>query len=235
MSLIYLIRHGQASFGHENYDRLSELGHQQSQVLGDYFAQLGVAFDAVYAGTLERQQATARNVMARISGGDGKPPFHIRAEFNEHDTFSIIRTQAQAMIQEDASLSPALESVFTNPDSFQKIHEKAMIRWTCGHFDVPGVETWQSFTQRVQAGINKVMAENGRKKTIAIFTSGGTICSVMRMVLGLSNEITITLARSIRNTSVSLVQYNDQRLGLSFFNSSAHLELLNQPELLTYG
>ncbi|MBI4775456.1 MAG: histidine phosphatase family protein [Deltaproteobacteria bacterium] len=235
MSLIYLIRHGQASFGHENYDRLSELGRKQSQILGDYFARSGVVFDAVYAGSLQRQQATARNVMARISTGNGKPPFHIRPEFNEHDTFSIIRAQAPAMIREDASLSPAFESVFTDPRSFQKIQETAMLRWMSGMSDIPGVETWESFTRRVQSGITQVMAENGRRKSIAIFTSGGAICAVMRMVLGLSNEITITLARSIRNTSVSLVQYNDQRLGLSFFNSSAHLELHNQPELLTYG
>ena len=235
MSLIYLIRHGQASFGDENYDRLSELGRRQSRILGDYFGRLGMTFDALYSGSLERQQSTAMHVMAELPRPAGELPLQANPEFNEHDTFSIISTQAPAMIREDASLSPALESVYSDPRSFQQIQEKAMLRWISGLFDVPGVETWESFTQRVQAGITKVMAENGRGKTIAIFTSGGTICAIIRMVLGLSGDVALGLARSIRNTSVSLIQYDNDRLGLSSFNSLAHLEVLNQPELLTYG
>ena len=39
MGSIYLIRHGQASFGAENYDVLSPLGYRQSEALGDYLAR----------------------------------------------------------------------------------------------------------------------------------------------------------------------------------------------------
>jgi broad specificity phosphatase PhoE len=46
MGNIYLVRHGQASFGAENYDQLSTLGQQQSQRLGEYFAQKGIQFEA---------------------------------------------------------------------------------------------------------------------------------------------------------------------------------------------
>ena len=31
MRLLYLVRHGQASFGKRDYDALSELGHEQSR------------------------------------------------------------------------------------------------------------------------------------------------------------------------------------------------------------
>jgi broad specificity phosphatase PhoE len=31
MGQIYLVRHGQASFGSANYDQLSELGHEQAR------------------------------------------------------------------------------------------------------------------------------------------------------------------------------------------------------------
>ena len=60
MGSIYLIRHGQASFGAENYDVLSPLGYRQSEALGDYLAQLDVTFDRCLSGELERQQDTAR-------------------------------------------------------------------------------------------------------------------------------------------------------------------------------
>jgi broad specificity phosphatase PhoE len=38
MGNLYLVRHGQASFGAADYDQLSELGQRQSVRLGEYFA-----------------------------------------------------------------------------------------------------------------------------------------------------------------------------------------------------
>ena len=58
MGTLYLVRHGQASFGAQNYDMLSPLGHQQSRRLGDYFNQKGIHFEAALTGTLNRQQQT---------------------------------------------------------------------------------------------------------------------------------------------------------------------------------
>jgi broad specificity phosphatase PhoE len=52
MGNLYLVRHGQASFGAADYDNLSELGQRQSVRLGEYFAGKGLQFDAVITGTL---------------------------------------------------------------------------------------------------------------------------------------------------------------------------------------
>ena len=37
MSELHLVRHAQASFGSDNYDQLSDLGHRQSRLLGGHF------------------------------------------------------------------------------------------------------------------------------------------------------------------------------------------------------
>ena len=66
MSLIYLVRHGQASFGAEDYDRLSELGQRQSRWLGEYFAERGLRFSRVLTGTLARQRDTATAILAAM-------------------------------------------------------------------------------------------------------------------------------------------------------------------------
>ena len=58
MGTLYLVRHGQASFGADDYDVLSPLGHQQSRRLGEYFKQKGVHFEAALTGTLNRQVQT---------------------------------------------------------------------------------------------------------------------------------------------------------------------------------
>ncbi|HEX5612745.1 MAG TPA: phosphoglycerate mutase family protein, partial [Burkholderiales bacterium] len=47
MAELYLVRHAQASFGTEDYDRLSELGRRQARWLGEYFAERGMRFDRV--------------------------------------------------------------------------------------------------------------------------------------------------------------------------------------------
>jgi broad specificity phosphatase PhoE len=42
MGTLYLVRHGQASFGADDYDQLSELGRRQSVRLGEYLARQGL-------------------------------------------------------------------------------------------------------------------------------------------------------------------------------------------------
>ena len=56
MTVLYLIRHGQASFGAEDYDQLSELGRRQSVLLGTHLRQTQPPLDAIYAGSLRHQK-----------------------------------------------------------------------------------------------------------------------------------------------------------------------------------
>ena len=63
MSNIYLVRHGQAGT-RDAYDSLSELGHRQCQLLGEWFASQGIKFTAAYSGEMSRQQQTAQAVKA---------------------------------------------------------------------------------------------------------------------------------------------------------------------------
>ena len=203
MSDIYFIMHAQASFGDEDYDHLSELGSRQAQILGDYFARIGLKFQAIYSGEMERQISTAQTAMSLLSEDDMECKLRVASEFNEYDSASIIKSQLPDMMHEDPSISEDLRRFFTHMRSFQRIFERAVLRWISGRCDIPGVETWQAFTKRVRAGVNKVMEENRRKKRIAVFTSGGPVSAVMQMALGLSNEETIRLSLQIRNTSVS--------------------------------
>ena len=41
MGTLYLVRHGQASFGTDDYDLLSELGVRQCERLGEWFREHG--------------------------------------------------------------------------------------------------------------------------------------------------------------------------------------------------
>ncbi|MBD0234103.1 histidine phosphatase family protein, partial [Acinetobacter baumannii] len=60
MTTIYLVRHGQASFGKSNYDELSENGEAQATLLGQYFKQILKEQPYVVAGTMQRHEQTAK-------------------------------------------------------------------------------------------------------------------------------------------------------------------------------
>ncbi len=229
-----MVRHAQASFGEENYDRLSPLGIRQAQVLGQYLAHLGIKFHTVYSGSMKRQIDTAQAVMAELSEDGPDSQVRIAEEFNEFDSYSIIMSQVRDMILDDPSVDKDFSRIYTDRRSFQHLFDKAMQRWISGEGGASGVEALHSFTNRVRLGVARVMEENGRKKRVAVFTSGGAICAVMQMALDLSAAKTMQLAWQIRNTSVSTFSYGDGSLSLYSFNSVAHLERKNAPELLTY-
>ena len=60
MTTIYLIRHGQASFGAESYDQLSPNGELQAKLLGRYFEEILKEAPYVVAGSMQRHQQTAQ-------------------------------------------------------------------------------------------------------------------------------------------------------------------------------
>ncbi|MGT2494736.1 phosphoglycerate mutase family protein [Cupriavidus basilensis] len=84
MATLFLVRHGQASFGAANYDCLSDTGRQQARWLGEYFRERGIAFKRVVAGSLVRQQDTAMEILAGMGAGD--VPVEVRYAGGDHGT-----------------------------------------------------------------------------------------------------------------------------------------------------
>ncbi len=234
MTLLYFIRHGQASLASDNYDELSEIGIRQAEIMGDFLAQLGMRFDALYCGYMSRQTDTARVVLSRMFDDAAAPGMQSAPEFDEYDAHGILRSQLADVVKEDPTLGPDVPKVFTDGKSLERVFLAAMLRWTSGRFKAPGMETWEEFNDRVRRGIFRIAAENPRGRTVAVFTSGGAISSAMQIALGLSDETVMRLVLRIRNASISVFQYDGRRLSLLSFNSVAHLELRNNPELITF-
>ena len=73
MSELYLVRHAQASFGADNYDQLSDHGHQQSRWLGDYMGMRGLKFDTLLVGDMVRHHETMNGICAGMDiDGSGR-------------------------------------------------------------------------------------------------------------------------------------------------------------------
>lgn len=220
MGAIYLIRHGQASFGHDDYDRLSPLGLAQSARLGEALRAIGIAPNAIVRGTMRRHAKTA-SVCLQAMGIDVAP--HIDPGLDEYDHEDIL-----------ARLDPELATpqgiaarMMRAPDpraAFQELFAQAVQRWIEGEHDDDYRESWPAFRSRVIAALERMIATGGSGHVTLAFTSGGVISVIVGHVLGLPDASIRRLNWVIANTGVTRLIYGRQRVMLSYFNNYRHLE-----------
>ncbi|MGD2013924.1 MAG: histidine phosphatase family protein [Desulfobacterales bacterium] len=235
MSEIYFIRHGQASFGEENYDRLSALGVRQAKYLAKHLAKTGKLFDAVYQGELERQQNTAREFISHYAskGIDVVAPIVTEA-FNEYDSFTIWQALIPEMLADNPAVAQELEKIPADQNAFQRIFAPLMTRWVTGQYRARGVPRWDEFTHCVKQGVAELITRHGANKRLVVFTSGGPISVTVQSALGLSDKKTLEISWQILNTSITRIKYNSHGMMLAGFNDVTHLELEGDEGLITY-
>jgi broad specificity phosphatase PhoE len=239
MGLLYLARHAQASFLQQNYDKLSSLGEAQARLLGEYWAQRKIVFDRVGVGPRERQKDTVhlvRNAYRRATVVFPEPL--VLPEFDEYQGEEVLKRglpQLLATNQAVRDLHAAFQSSTTDAElraNFQRLYEAVVGDWVRDALHLPGVETWQQFSARVNSGLAKFLSGGARGERVAIFTSGGPIAIGLQRALHLTAEDTLQMTWMSRNASWSEFFYSGgERFTLSSFNCQAHME---DPAMLTY-
>ena len=126
MATIYLVRHGQASFGAENYDKLSDLGCRQAQVTGAYFRDTGVVFDAVYSGDLSRQRETAR---LAIASQPAEIAHHIDPRFNEIENDEQVKYLVPEVVKTNPEIQALVDRGLSSGKDYQKVIEAVFNYW----------------------------------------------------------------------------------------------------------
>ena len=238
MSILFLVRHGQASFLERNYDKLSAKGEQQSRMLGDYWAGLKLGFDRVYSGPKVRQRETARLVgeVYQRAGLPWPEPV-VLAEFDEFQAEVVMERTLPQLIESDSDIQrmhQAFKNAQTRPEqfkTFQQIFEVVIGRWADGKLPLEGIEPWADFSARVQRGLAKFPENGNRGQRIAIFSSGGPVGVAMQKALDLSTEATLRAAWMVRNCSYSEFLFSAGRFTLSSYNATPHF---TDPEFLTH-
>jgi broad specificity phosphatase PhoE len=234
MGQIYLVRHGQASFGTANYDRLSDLGVQQARLLGQWFAHRNQGFHRVVTGGMMRHRQTADACMAVL-------PQELRMEkewesdvgFNEYDHHEVLLRHRPDFVDPIAVKDFLARS--ENPKRvFQEIFQLAMTRWMDGRHDQEYGEPWPVFRNRCIAAFQRLLNSAGPSQNIIVFSSGGTIATLCQHVLGLPDRQTAELNWSMVNCSVTKLFYQPGKVTLSYLNNYAHLESLGEKHSITY-
>lgn len=234
MATIYLFRHGQASFGADDYDKLSSLGERQAAVLGEYLRDHGIALDAAYSGDLLRQRETAQLALA---SQPGTVEHHIDPRFNEIDNDEQVKYLLPKLVKTNPQLRELVDRGLSSSKDYQKVIDAVFNYWVSPQCDEPRIRSWADYSGAVKSALQNVMAEQGSGKTLGIFTSGGTIATLVAQVLGLSGEQTYQFYEPIFNCSVTQVFYSGKKTSLSYFNDRSYLQVLGAQtaeNLVTY-
>jgi broad specificity phosphatase PhoE len=238
MGTLYLVRHAQASFLEQNYDKLSEFGEKQARLLGEHWVQRNVVFDRVCTGPCVRQKDTAKLMSAKYRKAGLKfPDPLVLPEFDEYQGEAVLERSLPGLLENDHSirdLHAAFQSSSGSAErrsTFQKLFEAVIGKWVDGAIDLPGVETWTEFCSRVNLGLAKFLAAGSHGERAAIVTSGGPIAVAMQRALNLSPQYTLQVSWMSRNSSWSEFLYSGDRFTLSSFNTHPHL---NDAAMQTY-
>lgn len=235
MSELILVRHGQASFGAESYDKLSDKGVEQVKILSQHWQALGERFDHIYSGTLLRQRETAQELLPLV---EGEPTASVQLTgFNEYNGDPLIRAHLRDM-REAGDLSGPGQWPIQDERLFQKIFEKATARWIVDDLDprddIADFERWSDFKARVYAALDEVMARHGSGSRVIVSTSGGVIAMALQRVLNFPDDQVIATNWMVRNSAVSRIIYGRGKLSLTQFNNLAHLETPEKQQLITF-
>ena len=212
MGTLYLVRHGQASFGAADYDQLSELGQRQCLRLGEYFRSRGRRFDAVLTGTLKRQ---LQSYAAIAQGLQGDAPEALRwPGLNEYDSHALI-----------AAAHPGELDKPDAPQDFRhhfRLLRNGLARWMAGETAPEGMPSYAEFVAGVTGALDHV--RSAHDGDVLIVSSGGPISTAVGQLLGARAEGTIDLNLRIRNSSVTEFTFTPARHMLVTYNTLPHLD-----------
>ncbi|MEO9324017.1 histidine phosphatase family protein [Nocardioides sp. C4-1] len=220
MGVVLLVRHGQASFGTDDYDVLSPTGWAQGRRLGRWLAGQGVVPTSLVRGDMRRHRETLE-AAAETAGWSLEAT--VDADWDEFDHLGVVAGHSDVA----ASMG--------DRKAFQRVFEEATARWTAGEGTYD--ETWAGFVGRVRDALGRAVASAGPGCTVVVATSGGVIGVVAALLADPDDDRPDALARRwaranavMVNSSVTRVVAGSTGPRLLSLNEHAHLDA----DLLTY-
>lgn len=199
MPAIHLVRHGQASFGADNYDVLSDLGRRQAEAVGVELRRRGLGAARPVCGTLRRQRDTAALALP------GTTPL-VDGRWDEYDHLELLRRYAAP-----AGPEPTSQAV-------QRLLDQALAGWVADGDD----GGWPAFSGAATRALADLASGLDRGASAVVFTSGGVIAAVCAGLLGLGAEGVVALNRVAVNGGITTVLVGASGTSLLTVNDHAH-------------
>lgn len=229
MGAIYVVRHGQAAFGTDDYDRLTPTGLMQARLLGAYFGLRQIRFDAVYTGTLRRHGETAQGIFEGNAVGNAPGP-QCRAGLDEYSSEALI------LALKGVQAAPAPAAVRRDPlfvrEHFRVLKE-ALLAWTEDRIRPVGMPVWRAFQDAAVAAFVEAR-QRFPDGNVLVVSSGGPIAAIVAAVLNAPPQTAVELNLRMRNTSLTEFASSARRHQLISFNALPHLDTNADATLSTY-
>ncbi|MGO3023733.1 MAG: histidine phosphatase family protein [Brevibacterium sp.] len=213
MSVLYLVRHGQASFGTDDYDRLSDLGKEQSRITGRFLASQGLEPDRIIHGEMLRQRQTAEGLLAGL-GRDMDA--HVDAGWNEYAAWELtgVLEDLDPRAQHDSKI-------------FQGELERGAARWASGEHDEDYTETYNQFTSRVERALDDAVAAMESGQSTIVVSSAGAIAWTAARLIGGGFDQWMAFNRVTINTGITKIITGRGGTSLISFNDHGHQDPKN--------
>jgi len=227
VSILYLVRHGQAAFGSDDYDRLTPLGVEQCRALARHWVSLERPPPKVYAGAMRRHRESAQafhDELART--GRAAEGITTLAGIEEYDHEALLDRHAAA-----CPGAPAFVDCWRDRKVLQRTLEQALDAWTGP--GVAGYPEFAEFRARCAAALAGLMRSVGRGQAAMLFGSAGSLGAALQPVLGLGDRELMRLTLNFYNTGVTTLLFNATAAAIESINAVAHLERPDTLPLIT--
>jgi broad specificity phosphatase PhoE len=208
MPTLTLVRHGQASFNSDDYDRLSALGARQAQRLAAHWLHQGERFDVVVTGTLQRQQQTEQHLGAAFAEAGVAWPHAERHEgLNEFPAERVVRKLAPELCLRDRSVRRCYRRYARGgedaEESLMELVQRVCEYWVREDYFTPLPVRWPHFRDQVGEVLSALSARAAAGERVLAITSGGVISVALSAVSGDPVEGAIASNWSIHNGSLT--------------------------------
>ena len=221
MGTLYLVRHGQASFGAADYDRLSELGYRQCAQLGVWMQGRGLRFEAVLRGSLRRHR---ESLEALASGLPGLPEALEWPGLNEYDSEAVVRSVHSGEL-------PRPDTPEAYRQHFRLLRE-GLARWMAGEVQPADMPSWAAFLEGVTSALDHVRTQH--QGDVLLVSSGGPIATAVAHVLQAPPTTAIELNLRIRNSALTELAFTPKRHMLVTYNTLPHLDHPERQDWVTF-
>jgi broad specificity phosphatase PhoE len=228
---LYVVRHGQASFGTNDYDRLTEVGFTQARLLGEHLGARRIRIDAIFTGTLRRQIETAQGILEGHPGLGADLPQERVAGLDEYLSDAILTAYSGKAPVWGVAAEKRDPSLVR--DHFRQLRA-ALLAWADEQITPPGMMAFSRFQEQAVAALIEARTRfpEGR---VLIVSSGGPIAAMVAHALQAPPASAIEMNLRIRNSSLSEFSCTPRRHHLVSFNGVPHLDTHPNAALTTYA
>jgi len=231
MGTIYLVRHGQAAYGTEDYDRLTETGFAQARLLGKYFGLRQIRFDGVYVGELRRHAETLQGILEGYPVASDIPRPERCAGLNEYSADALVLAHTGSRPEPDPAA--ARRDTCLVRERF-RVLKHALLAWAEGGIQPVGMPAWQAFQDAVVATLVEAR-QRFPEGNVLMISSGGPISAAVAAALRAPAQTAVELNLRMRNSSVTEFASSARRHALVCFNALPHLDTRPDSIMTTYA